>query len=196
VPASLPEHNRSESVAKIGRNQPCPCGSGSKAKRCCGVPRGPAPDQLAIAFLHAQTREWAPLLVGYNDHDLDELMHEVAELPASDLSLHATLPRLLPPALQQLRTAIAERDPDAAANAMPDALAIVDTPLERERLTRAIIALHDNGHHIDCETTAYAICELADPDITPALLFGGLLQALALTTGDHTTPAGLLVAAR
>jgi hypothetical protein len=23
-------------VAKIGRNQPCPCGSGKKYKRCCG----------------------------------------------------------------------------------------------------------------------------------------------------------------
>jgi preprotein translocase subunit SecA len=22
-------------VAKVGRNQPCPCGSGEKAKRCC-----------------------------------------------------------------------------------------------------------------------------------------------------------------
>lgn len=183
-------------MAKIGRNQPCPCGSGLKAKRCCGVPRGPAPDQLAIAFLHAQAQQWAPLLAGYSDHDLDELMHEVAELATLDLSLHATLPRLLPPALEQLRAAIADRDPDAAARAMPAALAHIDTPLERQRLARAILALHDVGHHVDCDTTAYAICELADPEVTPALLFGGLFHALTLTTGGHTTPAGLLVAAR
>lgn len=26
---------------KIGRNDPCPCGSGKKAKKCCGVPGTP-----------------------------------------------------------------------------------------------------------------------------------------------------------
>ena len=26
-------------MARIGRNQPCPCGSGKKSKRCCGYPR-------------------------------------------------------------------------------------------------------------------------------------------------------------
>jgi uncharacterized protein YecA (UPF0149 family) len=29
--AQLPVH-----VEKIGRNQPCPCGSGKKYKHCCG----------------------------------------------------------------------------------------------------------------------------------------------------------------
>lgn len=24
-------------LGKIGRNQPCPCGSGKKYKRCCGA---------------------------------------------------------------------------------------------------------------------------------------------------------------
>ncbi len=23
---------------KVGRNEPCPCGSGKKAKRCCAIP--------------------------------------------------------------------------------------------------------------------------------------------------------------
>lgn len=32
--APLPRH-----VAKIGRNDPCPCGSGKKFKRCCGGAR-------------------------------------------------------------------------------------------------------------------------------------------------------------
>lgn len=33
------EHNRSKQVineSKIGRNDPCPCGSGKKYKKCCG----------------------------------------------------------------------------------------------------------------------------------------------------------------
>ncbi|MEG2597224.1 MAG: SEC-C metal-binding domain-containing protein, partial [Oscillospiraceae bacterium] len=31
---------------KIGRNDPCPCGSGKKYKKCCGLEDGPtsAPD--------------------------------------------------------------------------------------------------------------------------------------------------------
>jgi uncharacterized protein len=27
---------------KTGRNEPCPCGSGKKFKRCCGSPNAPA----------------------------------------------------------------------------------------------------------------------------------------------------------
>lgn len=26
---------------EVGRNEPCPCGSGLKFKRCCGGPTGP-----------------------------------------------------------------------------------------------------------------------------------------------------------
>ena len=26
-----------EGIVKVGRNDPCPCGSGRKYKRCCGV---------------------------------------------------------------------------------------------------------------------------------------------------------------
>lgn len=27
-----------EIIQKVGRNQPCPCGSGRKFKKCCGAP--------------------------------------------------------------------------------------------------------------------------------------------------------------
>ena len=37
----LAEHDAEESeptrTAKVGRNDPCPCGSGKKYKRCCGA---------------------------------------------------------------------------------------------------------------------------------------------------------------
>jgi uncharacterized protein YecA (UPF0149 family) len=32
----LPTSTETEKVVKIGRNQPCPCGSGEKYKKCCG----------------------------------------------------------------------------------------------------------------------------------------------------------------
>ncbi|MGH3665790.1 MAG: SEC-C metal-binding domain-containing protein, partial [Egibacteraceae bacterium] len=54
-------------MAKTGRNQPCSCGSGRKAKRCCGVTAGPSPDQLARTWLQRQARDWAPLLADYTD---------------------------------------------------------------------------------------------------------------------------------
>lgn len=36
VPALIPQRRGTiRRMARIGRNDPCPCGSGQKAKRCC-----------------------------------------------------------------------------------------------------------------------------------------------------------------
>ena len=51
-------------MAKIGRNGRCGCGSGVKAKRCCGVTRGPSKDSLAVAFLMGAARDVAALAGG------------------------------------------------------------------------------------------------------------------------------------
>lgn len=32
----IPEHKNSKNTAGVGRNAPCPCGSGKKYKKCCG----------------------------------------------------------------------------------------------------------------------------------------------------------------
>jgi uncharacterized protein len=39
IETSAPAHT----VHKVGRNEPCPCGSGKKYKRCCG-----SPEKLAV----------------------------------------------------------------------------------------------------------------------------------------------------
>jgi hypothetical protein len=36
-----PDSTTQESTPSIGRNEPCPCGSGKKYKRCCGVSAAP-----------------------------------------------------------------------------------------------------------------------------------------------------------
>ncbi|MDG5788810.1 SEC-C metal-binding domain-containing protein [Evansella sp. AB-P1] len=36
TPVSTANKNQSKKVVKIGRNEPCPCGSGKKYKKCCG----------------------------------------------------------------------------------------------------------------------------------------------------------------
>lgn len=183
-------------MSKIGRNQPCPCGSGVKAKRCCGVPRGPSPDQLATAWLARQARQWAPMLLEHTDEEFEALFDQAANLAALDLSLHLALPRMLPPALEQLRHAVTDHDPDAAVAAIADALEGIDTPTTRQRLARAVLDLHDHGHHIPCDLAAYAIIDLAELHEPSVVLFGSLLHTLEVATGTSPTPSGLLVAAR
>ena len=183
-------------MAKPGRNQPCPCGSGRKTKRCCPTRPGPDPDRLARIYLDAQADHWAPLLADHTDDEIAELTHELALLPTVDLSLHLPLPKLLPPPLERLRERITERDPDAIVTALPDALDVVDTPTNREHLARAVLALHDHDHRIPCELTAAAIIDLADHDQGSALLFSALYHALTITTGDTATPSGLIIASQ
>jgi preprotein translocase subunit SecA len=36
-PAPRPRFVQRENVPQVGRNEPCPCGSGTKYKRCCGA---------------------------------------------------------------------------------------------------------------------------------------------------------------
>jgi hypothetical protein len=182
-------------VAKVGRNEPCPCGSGVKAKRCCGVRRGPDPDELARVFLRTQADDWAPVLVDHTEVELQDVLHEVERLPEVDLSLHLRLPRLLPPALERFREAIAARDAAALEAVLPGSLEIVDTPTNREALARAVIALHDDGHRIPCDLAAAAILDLAD-EPESRLVVSALYHALALTVGEGTTPSGLVIGSR
>ena len=35
-----PPAERLSSAGRVGRNEPCPCGSGKKYKKCCGKPAG------------------------------------------------------------------------------------------------------------------------------------------------------------
>lgn len=180
-------------MAKTGRNQPCPCGFRRKAKRCCGVASGPSPDQRATAWLRLQARQWSPLLAAATDVELEALSDELLALPARDLSLHLPLPRLVQPALEHLRRALAGGDRAAMVAALPAALELVDTPTLRARLASAVIALHDRDHRIDCELAACAILDLAGAG-SSRLLSAALFHTLRVTAGVAPTPAGLLVA--
>ena len=59
-------------MAKIGRNQPCPCGSGRKYKRCCW-PRDRAARVPATPAELSQGYHWA-------ETDLDRLSNSVVRL--------------------------------------------------------------------------------------------------------------------
>ena len=177
-------------MAKVGRNEPCPCGSGRKAKRCCGVEGGPSEESLARAFLAHASREAARQLRQLSDAELGELLEELWELPAADLSLQVELPKLHSPALNRLRDAVADDDPDPEL--LEAVVGTIDTPIERARLARAVIA----------QAQAKAIGErLADAALfdlgsdSRRLLRAGLLEAVAVRAGVARTPAGVLLAA-
>jgi hypothetical protein len=66
-------------MAKIGRNDPCPCGSGQKYKRCC-LPRDEAAAAAERAAAPAPDRETAPAGWVSDDDGLDEASNIVIDL--------------------------------------------------------------------------------------------------------------------
>jgi SEC-C motif len=177
-------------MAQQGRNQRCPCGSGRKVKHCCGVRRGPSEAELAKAFLHQQARVAALVLDARSDAEVVALLDAATRLPRQEVSMQLPLPRLLSPAQERLRAAVADDDPDEVAAAVPAALAEVDTPIARAGLVRAVQALRDAGR-VSAEIAAAVAVEQASRSTT--LLRAGLLAAVAVSVGAATTPAGLLV---
>src|SRR5436309_997344 len=81
-------------MPEAGRNDPCPCGSGHKTKRCCGQRRGPSEDQPARARLAVLGADAIDDLVDVPEDLLDRLDHNLFDLPELDLSLHVKLPAL------------------------------------------------------------------------------------------------------
>lgn len=71
-------------MAKIGRNDPCPCGSGQKYKRCC-LPRDEAAAAAERAAAPALDRNTAaPFALVSDDDGLDEASNIVIDLIDAD----------------------------------------------------------------------------------------------------------------
>ena len=51
--AASPKERQRRSTSSVGRNDPCPCGSGKKYKQCC-LPKGLTPEQAAAQAQPAQ----------------------------------------------------------------------------------------------------------------------------------------------
>ncbi|HEX2041979.1 MAG TPA: SEC-C metal-binding domain-containing protein [Acidimicrobiales bacterium] len=175
-----------------GRNEACPCGSGRKVKRCCGLRRGPSESDLARGWLAEQTRAAARVLRRCDEDTLADLIEQVVELPTVDLSLQLPLPRLLSPELERARTALAEEDAEGFLDTVPAAVARVDTWPVRAALARAVLARRDAGA-LGAELAAAAIIELDSS--SRRFLAASLLEALAVHAGTAPTPGGLVVVA-
>jgi hypothetical protein len=176
----------------LGRNDPCPCGSGRKVKRCCGLRRGPSDDQLDCAFLAQHANAAAAELRDLPTDVIKSIWQEVDELPETDLSLVLPLPALRTPELEQLLQAARDDDLDSADEVMPAVLDAIDTPRQRARLARAVIDLRDSGK-LTLRRAAIAIIDL---DTRSQLLIRArLINAVLIRAGRIRTPAGLRLAA-
>jgi SEC-C motif len=179
-------------MAKSGRNELCSCGSGVKVKRCCGVARGPSEESLAVAFLRTAARGVADSAAVLSEREFAWLLAELVDLPCLDLSLQVELPKLLSPALGRLCEAIAEDDETAGDAVIEEVLDELDTPFERARLARAVIALRDAGR-CGRRLAAVALVDLASG--SRQLLCASVIQAVAVRAGVARTPGGVLLAA-
>jgi hypothetical protein len=175
-----------------GRNQPCRCGSDRKTKHCCGEQRGPSEAQLARAHVAALAQQALPDLDGLSDHALDHLCEGLMDLPALDLSLLVTLPKVIGPDLQRLRESIELEDPDWGWDALTAVHEQIDGPQQRAQLADAVVRLRDQGR-IGRRQAAYALLDLHTP--STRLIAASLLEAVAVSIGVNRTPGGLHIAA-
>lgn len=180
-------------MAGPGRNDRCPCGSGRKVKRCCGVRRGPSEDELAKAFLAVEARTAAGVLDGCDDEELDGLVDGLVDLPATDGSLRWPLPRLWTPELDALGAALADEDREGVRVSLPAVLGRLDTPRGRAVLARAVLARQEAGA-LGEELAAAAIIELASG--STRLVGASVLEAVAVEAGAAPAAGGLIVVAR
>ena len=164
----------------------------SKTKHCCGEQRGPSEEQLARAHVAQLARHAIPDLAGLSDHAIDHLSEGLIDLPALDLSLLVTLPKLIGPDLERLREAIEHDDPDWGWDALTAVHTQIDTPQQRARLADAIVQLRDQ-RRINRRQAAYALLDLDSR--SPRFIAASLLEAVAVSIGASRTPGGLHIAA-
>jgi hypothetical protein len=175
-----------------GRNQPCPCGSGRKVKRCCEQQRGPSDTQLERAYIAQHAHCAASEIGDLPTRTLAELWRGLTELPDIDLSLVVPLPTVITPELEQLLQAARNDDPDSADEVIDTVVDTIDTPQQRAALARAVINLRNNGK-LSRRQAAAAIIDLESRSQT--LLRNSLINAIFIKTGRMRTPGGLRLAA-
>jgi hypothetical protein len=156
------------------------------------VQRGPSEEQLARAHVALLARDAAAELHGLSDDALRHLWENLIDLPAADLSLLVTLPKLIGPDLQRLRESVAEDDPDWGWDALTAVAEQIDTLQQRAKLADALLRLRDQ-HRLSRRQAAAAILDLDSR--STRFIAASLLEAVAISVGVESTPAGLHLAA-
>jgi hypothetical protein len=177
-------------MAKVRRNDPCPCGSGNKAKRCCHGPVQPLDVRIMPPEVY---RDSICELAGTTRDEFDDLFGELVDLPELDLSLQVPLPKIWTPEIDRAVTALHDEEEEVFDEALSDVVSKVDTTVARLLLARAVVILRDAGK-ISKRLAALAVIELDTED--SAFVRSSVAESLAVLAGDQRTPSGLLVAAR
>ena len=174
-------------MAKLGRNEPCPCGSGRKVKLCCGTHRGPSPEDLAWQTLHDQARKFAPLLRPYTN-----LTSTSYWSGSSSCQSTTTRYRSVSPGSGLQNWNDFEPASATSTDAIQAAAATIDGPGPRLR-PGARPPNSASATKIDLESLAIIIVDLARPIFL--FISASLIAATAVSLGRCPTPTGLLVAA-
>lgn len=175
-------------MAKIKRNEPCPCGSGSKAKRCCYGTEEPVHDGM----LPREVGDAAIVdLNGTDEIELRAYFDRLVDLPELDTSLQVRLPSIITPDMARAINALRDDDGDTFDDALDKVLDAIDSPERRLALAEVVLRLRDQDQ-IKPKLAAMAVLELDRPE---SMLFrSSVAESLAVLAGEQRTPAGLLLA--
>src|SRR5580658_8234637 len=119
-------------------------------------------------------------LEGLSERALDHLWEQLLDVPATDLSLLVTLPKLIGPDLKRLQEAISRDDPDWGWDALTTVAEQIDTPQQRAKLADALVHLRDQ-HRLNRRQAAYALLDLDSR--STRFIGASLLEAVALSVG-------------
>ena len=177
-------------MAKIQRNSPCPCGSGSKAKRCC---HGPV-QYLDVRIMPLEIyRDSICELAGTTKDEFAELFTQLINLPELDPSLQVPLPNIRTSDIGRAVNALQADDTNTFDKVLPAVVSSVDTIRNRLLLARAVVVLRDAGE-ISKKVAAVAMVELDREE--SAFFASSVAESIAVLAGGQPTPSRLLVAAR
>jgi formate dehydrogenase maturation protein FdhE len=161
-------------IGKVGRNDPCPCGSGRKVKQCCGVQRGPSEEDVARAFLSELFEDARGVLQNVSESEFMAMGQAWCMRAATYPELRVRLPDDSP-AVERLKQALVAGDKRGLREPFEEVLEEVDTPQERARLVHAVHALMDDGV-VDVTEAAVAALELST--VSRELLRAWLMDAM------------------
>lgn len=175
-------------MAKIKRNGPCPCGSGSKAKRCCYGTHDPVHTGILLReFGDAAIAD----LSGSDEAELRAYFDELVYLPEMDTSLQVRLPGVITPDMDRAISALRDDDEEAFDETLDRVLPVIDSPERRRTLAEAVLQLRDQGR-ITRKLASMAVLELDRPE---SMLFrSSVAESFAVLAGDRSTPGGLILA--
>jgi cytosine/adenosine deaminase-related metal-dependent hydrolase len=144
---------------------------------------------VARAFLSQISRDAVAALDGVSEPEVEALLEDLRELPAVHPSMRVELPEGVAPALERLTDTYAVGDINGAWGPLDAILEEIDTPIERARLVRAVLALHEEGR-LDEHAAAAAALELAGG--SRELLRECMTEAIAVWVSDAYVRRGLL----